>query len=194
MAGKRKLLLIIPVLVVAGVLGYRSLLQGTPEEPGVVRVSGNIEITDAEVSFRVPGHVAARLVSEGQTVEAGQAVACLDTSDLEREVQLRQGEVAGARASLAELEAGSRPQEIAEARAAVEQAEARLEELTEGSRPQEIEPAEVAAAFDELHASGKVRYFGVSNWGAPQIEVLLAHLDRPLVANQVQISLAHPKM
>jgi predicted oxidoreductase len=57
-----------------------------------------------------------------------------------------------------------------------------------------MDPAEVAAAFDELHDSGKVRYFGVSNWGAPQIELLLEHVDRPLVANQVQISLAYAKL
>lgn len=52
-------------------------------------------------------------------------------------------------------------------------------------------PEEVARAFDNLHRSGKVRHFGVSNHTASQIALLRAHVDRPLVANQVEISLLH---
>ena len=54
-----------------------------------------------------------------------------------------------------------------------------------------IEPAEVARAFDELHRAGKVRYFGVSNYSPYQIELLRKHLHQPLVANQIQLGLAH---
>ncbi len=55
-----------------------------------------------------------------------------------------------------------------------------------------VEPEEVAAAFDELRRSGKVREFGVSNHSAAQIQLLESVLDVPLVANQVEISLLHP--
>jgi predicted oxidoreductase len=54
-----------------------------------------------------------------------------------------------------------------------------------------IEPAEVAHAFDELHRAGKVRYFGVSNYSPYQIELLRKHVRQPLVANQIQLGLAH---
>lgn len=54
-----------------------------------------------------------------------------------------------------------------------------------------IVPEEVARAFSELHQSGKVRYFGVSNHTAAQMELLRQVLDQPLVANQVQLSLLH---
>lgn len=54
-----------------------------------------------------------------------------------------------------------------------------------------VEPDEVARAFDDLHASGKVRYFGVSNHNAGQIALLQASLDQPIIANQVQLSLLH---
>lgn len=54
-----------------------------------------------------------------------------------------------------------------------------------------MEPEEVARAFDHLHSSGKVRYFGVSNFTGPQIAYLQAALDQPLVANQVELSLLH---
>lgn len=54
-----------------------------------------------------------------------------------------------------------------------------------------MEPEEVAQAFDHLHQSGKVRYFGVSNHTGPQIAFLQKHLRHPLVANQVEINLIH---
>ena len=54
-----------------------------------------------------------------------------------------------------------------------------------------VEPEEVGRAFDELHAAGKVRYFGVSNYSPYQIELLRKHVRQPLVANQIQLGLAH---
>ena len=57
-----------------------------------------------------------------------------------------------------------------------------------------MEPEEVAAVFDRLHATGEVRHFGVSNYSAAQVELLATALDRPLVVNQLQLSLAHPDL
>ena len=54
-----------------------------------------------------------------------------------------------------------------------------------------IEPEEVARAFDELHGAGKVHHFGVSNYNPYQIELLRNHVRQPLVANQIQLGLAH---
>jgi predicted oxidoreductase len=54
-----------------------------------------------------------------------------------------------------------------------------------------VEPEEVAKAFDELHRSGKVRYFGVSNHTAAQMALLQEYVRQPLVANQVKLSLLH---
>ncbi len=54
-----------------------------------------------------------------------------------------------------------------------------------------IEYEEVARAFDELHASGKVRYFGVSNHTAGQIALLQKHLHQPIVLNQLEVNLLH---
>jgi predicted oxidoreductase len=47
---------------------------------------------------------------------------------------------------------------------------------------------EVASAFCALRASGKVRHFGVSNFGPSQLELLASRLDFPLVTNQIEIS------
>lgn len=55
-----------------------------------------------------------------------------------------------------------------------------------------VEPEEVARAFDALHHSGKVRYFGVSNHTAGQLDLLRRYVDQPLVVNQLELSLLHP--
>jgi predicted oxidoreductase len=54
-----------------------------------------------------------------------------------------------------------------------------------------VEPAEVARAFDELEASGKVRAFGVSNHTPRQIDLLKTAVTQPLIANQLQLSITH---
>jgi predicted oxidoreductase len=54
-----------------------------------------------------------------------------------------------------------------------------------------VEPDEVARAFAALHARGAVRYFGVSNHTAAQVELLQRSLDQPLLINQVELNLLH---
>jgi predicted oxidoreductase len=54
-----------------------------------------------------------------------------------------------------------------------------------------VEPDEVARAFDELAAAGKVRAFGVSNHTPRQIDLLRASVRQPIVANQIQVSITH---
>jgi predicted oxidoreductase len=57
-----------------------------------------------------------------------------------------------------------------------------------------VEPEEVAAAFDELHAKGKVRHFGVSNQNPMQMALLQKHLRQPILVNQLQLSAAFSTM
>jgi predicted oxidoreductase len=47
---------------------------------------------------------------------------------------------------------------------------------------------EIAGAFSQLRASGKVLHFGVSNFSPAQFDLLASRLDFPLVTNQVEIS------
>ena len=54
-----------------------------------------------------------------------------------------------------------------------------------------VEPDEVAAAFDQLSAQGKVRHFGVSNHTVGQMELLRRSVRQPIVANQLQLSITH---
>ncbi|ALB47919.1 aldo/keto reductase [Clostridium beijerinckii] len=57
-----------------------------------------------------------------------------------------------------------------------------------------MEPEEVAEAFSKLHESGKVKYFGVSNHTAMQIELLNKYLNNKIIINQLQFSIMHTVM
>lgn len=57
-----------------------------------------------------------------------------------------------------------------------------------------VEPEEVAEAFDILHRSGKVRFFGVSNHRSSQIRLLQKYVEQPLVADQLQFSVVNSFM
>jgi len=57
-----------------------------------------------------------------------------------------------------------------------------------------MEPEEVAEAFDILKASGKVRYFGVSNANSMQIEMLQRQCNEKLLFNQIQLGVGHTLM
>ncbi|MFA5263173.1 MAG: HlyD family efflux transporter periplasmic adaptor subunit [Opitutaceae bacterium] len=91
---------------------------------GELVLSGNIEVVDAQLGFKIAGRVSERLVSEGQPVKAGQLIARLEDAEQRDQLALRRAELAQAEAALAELEAGSRPQEIATAEATLRSVEA----------------------------------------------------------------------
>ena len=52
------------------------------------------------------------------------------------------------------------------------------------------DPTEVAQAFTHLQAAGKVRHFGVSNFRPSLVAAIQAACPMPLIAHQVEISLA----
>lgn len=65
-----------------------------------INISGTIEVTDTELSFRIPGRIESRLVSEGETVKAGQTVAKLESADMAQEVAMKRSEEAAASAAI----------------------------------------------------------------------------------------------
>ena len=117
--------LTVAVVVTAVILTVQYLGNWSKSDPDLITISGNIEVTDAEVSFKIPGRVEKRLVSEGEQIESGQLVAVLDSLDLFQEVALREAELQAVQAMLDELEAGSRSEEIDEAKAEIGRASCR---------------------------------------------------------------------
>jgi len=54
-----------------------------------------------------------------------------------------------------------------------------------------MSPGEIAEVFDELKASGKVAYFGVSNFTPSQVEALTSATRQPLLVNQVEFNICN---
>jgi HlyD family secretion protein len=112
-------------------------------------ISGNIEVTDAQLGFKLSGRVAERPVFEGDRVKTGQLIARLDDSEQKEQLALARAELAAAEAALAELEAGSRPQEIAAAEASVRSTEAVLIQVQlDFARQKDLNAKEVNPARD----------------------------------------------
>jgi len=135
--------LLVLVAVAAGSIIYFVARRNVTDKT-VIRVSGNIETTQVEVSFKLSGRVLERLVDEGDRVKVGQLVARLDSADLQQEVELRRADLAAAQASLAELEAGSRVEEIGQGEATLAKAQAEFGRLKiDYARQQELYRKEV---------------------------------------------------
>jgi HlyD family secretion protein len=121
-------------------------------------LSGNIEVVDAQLSFKTPGRVAERLVWEGDQVKTGQLIARLDDIEQTETLTARHADEATARAALAELEAGSRPQEIASAEAAVRSAEADRDRVRlDFNRAQDLLKRSVIAQSDFDNAAAQLK-------------------------------------
>ena len=56
------------------------------------------------------------------------------------------------------------------------------------------DPKQIAEAFDELYASGKVLNFGVSNFTSGQTALIQKYCSRPIAFSQMQFSIAHSLM
>ena len=125
----KRLLVPMGLVAAAGISAF--VFCGRSEnKDGSLRVSGNIEVVEAQAAFQIPGRIATRPVDEGDEVKAGEVIATLDETDLVQQVALRQAEVDTAEASLQELENGSRKEEVGRAKAALDAAEAEVKRLT----------------------------------------------------------------
>ncbi|MBU2971993.1 aldo/keto reductase [Pseudoalteromonas sp. C2R02] len=54
-----------------------------------------------------------------------------------------------------------------------------------------MDPEEIAQAFADLKASGKVKYFGLSNMHISQAAYLAQAIEQPLIVNQLELSLTN---
>jgi HlyD family secretion protein len=138
---KKKLRIILPILVIiiGGIIVFNILTHRN--NGNSLQFSGNIEVTETQMSFRISGRLEERLVEEGDTVVAGQTVARLENSDQTIALAQAEANLAYAESVLAELVAGSRKEDIDRTEAGAMQARHSLIELQNGSRIQEIESA-----------------------------------------------------
>ncbi len=83
-----------------------------------IKLTGTVETTVVEVSFKISGRLLERAVDEGQQAKSGQIVARLENDELNDEKELRLADQRAALATLDDLKAGSRREEIAAVEAA----------------------------------------------------------------------------
>lgn len=112
-----------------------------------LRVYGNIELTQVDMSFKIAGKIAELGIDEGDTVRQGTLLARLDTLQLESQKKRDQAALTTAESLIPQSQTSIERQKAALAaeaglRAAqLAQAEAALRDLQAGSRPQEIQQA-----------------------------------------------------
>ena len=123
---KRIILIAVLVVIIAGLL-YTFFTRNRKEGDDFIKVSGNIETTEVDVGFKIPGRIVNLSVQEGDWVDHGKIVAKLDDEDLRHRFELTQATFNSAQAKLSKLLAGSRPEELREAEAALHQAQFDLE-------------------------------------------------------------------
>jgi HlyD family secretion protein len=122
----KKGVIIIGVLFLIGAAIFLTNWFGGKQEEGILIVSGNVEITEANIGFKTAGRIIGLFAEEGARVEKGDRLAAIDSAEIENLVAQNRAYLNETIARLQELKAGSRPQEIEQATANVKYAEAKL--------------------------------------------------------------------
>ena len=115
-------------LALLGVLGaYLWQRHDAHDLQAPFSLSGNVDVHQVELAFRVTGRIADMKVQEGDKVSAGEALAQLDRVPFDTDVAAARADVAQAQAQLTKTRRGYRVEEIAQARDAVAQRVADLD-------------------------------------------------------------------
>lgn len=91
---------------------------------GPLVLTGNVEVRQVNLGFKVSGRIKALAVDEGDSIAEGQALAVLEKVYFEESIAQLKAQRDQAKATLTKLEAGNRPEEIAQAEATVKEREA----------------------------------------------------------------------
>jgi HlyD family secretion protein len=90
---RQVIIAIAAVILIVGGIGAYFLLKKPPLPEGFAGGNGRLEAKEIYISSKYPGRVKEVLVDEGDTVEAGQVVARMDTSALEAQLREAQAQI-----------------------------------------------------------------------------------------------------
>ncbi len=113
------------VLLIAGLAAWRFGLFGA-HRPKELTLSGNVDIRQVDLGFRVAGRIAEIPFDEGARVSAGAVLSQLDVATYEAAAAAARAQVGVNAAELAKQRNGNRAQDVAQAAAALDQAQATL--------------------------------------------------------------------
>jgi HlyD family secretion protein len=119
------ILAIAVVLLIAGLL-TRGFGLFAPRQAGGLALSGNVDIRQVDLGFRVGGRIQSIPFEEGARVTAGAVLAALDIRPLQDELAANEAAIAAAAAQLAKQRNGNRAQDIAAAAARLADLNAQL--------------------------------------------------------------------
>ena len=148
----RPLILLVAALVGLGALGFWLFGWWRSDASQTIRVSGNIELTQVDIAFKMAGKLMERTVDEGAAVRRGMVIARLDQEQLRHQYEGAQATLASAESRRIQLQTEIQYQsesvdgQIAQRKAEEDVAQATLRDLLAGSRTQEIGQARAAAA------------------------------------------------
>ena len=140
------------LLVAAAGVGFYFYSTRAQKDPNRLPVSGNIELTQVDISFKVPGKLIELDVDEGTFVKKGMVIARIDREQVEQQRSRDEASVAASQSQYQQMETAVRWQtetlesDIALRKAEVRAAQAKLDLLLAGSRPQEIQQAHAAVS------------------------------------------------
>jgi HlyD family secretion protein len=130
--------------------------RGSIEE--LVSATGNVQAErQATLAFETSGRIAQVLVDVGETVEAGDELARLDTDSLDWQIARAQASLDTAQARLEQAQKPASEEELASAQSALDSAIANYERTEEGTSQEELASAQAAltsaqANYDKVKA------------------------------------------
>jgi len=151
---------LIPVILAVVVLAAAGILwsRRNGRDQTHIRLSGNMELTQVDISFKVAGKLIERAVNEGDPVKKGQLIARIDQVQTLRQNQAQQASVQSAQMQLSQTatsiawQQATNEADIELRKADIRQAQANLDQLLNGSRPEEIQQAQAAVADTRTQA------------------------------------------
>ena len=137
----RKIIPILILLAAGAAAAY--YFRSAQVDPNRIRLSGNLEMTQVDIAFKLAGKISELLVREGDLVKAGQIIARLDRDTMTLQRQREESGVASAQSGIAQMstaivfqqEVLMRETQVRKSEIAA--AEAQLNNLLAGSRKQE---------------------------------------------------------
>lgn len=152
----KKVIRIILLLAVIGGVGYWWYTTANAKPGDRILVSGNLELTQVDISFKTAGRLVERTVNEGDWVKKGQLLARLDPDQLQHQQLRDKALVSSAQSNYQQLETSIAYQratiesDVAAKHAELNEAQAKLDALLHGNRPQDIQQS--AAAVTDAKA------------------------------------------
>jgi len=149
---KKRIFPVLALLAIAAVAGYFIYDHLHPKNANTLSVSGNLELTQVDISFKVPGKLIELDVDEGNYVKKGQVIARIDRDQVLSQRNRDEASLTNSQMQYDQMETSVQWQrrtlesDVALRNAELRASQARLAAQVAGSRPQEIQEARAAVA------------------------------------------------